>query len=124
MSLQEKGVRSSAPTEHLEKMKRQFRMNDIKKRAKLYAEDSKNFLTGFFDPSLYEATYLPVDVKVGDSSQPLPLVVIEELIRRSPHRIISRTCTCRDEHDCKNHSKDIGCIHIGAGTFEESDGVC
>lgn len=125
MSLAQKGVRSTMPAEHLENMQRNFQMGYILRGSKFFgpqAVASSNVV--YSNDALIDASYIPLGVKVRDDSAPLPLAVIEELIRRSPHRIISNTCTCRHAYDCKEFDKEIGCIHIGAGTWEESDELC
>lgn len=123
MSLKEKGVRSTWTADHLESMARDFKLRSIKTESKIYRSDMATFMSDTYQPDMLDTTFLPPTVFVADG-EPLPVVVIEELIRRSPHRIISKTCTCRDAHNCKNHSKFIGCIHIGANTAEESDELC
>ncbi|MCF0137093.1 MAG: 4Fe-4S binding protein [Oscillospiraceae bacterium] len=124
MSIVEKGVRSTWTSDHLETMARDFKLGDIKTKSKLFKEQRAELVSGAYKPEFLDMTYLPSAVGVGAEGEPLPIVVIEELIRRSPHRIISKTCTCRDAHNCQNHSKEIGCIHIGAATAEESDELC
>lgn len=124
MSMQKKGERSTWSAEHLETMARDFRLGALKATSKLYSEERAQFISTAWQPQTIDSTYLPTSVSVGSDGSPLPVVVIEELIRRSPHRVISKTCTCRDAHNCKNHSKEIGCIHIGAATAEESDELC
>lgn len=125
MSMVDKETRSTWTSEHLETMAREFKLRDaIKANSKLFKQGVSDFYTGGYRPEFVDATYLPSAVSVGTESVPLPVAVIEELIRRSPHRVISRTCTCRDAHDCKNHDKNIGCIHIGAATAQESDELC
>lgn len=124
MSIAEKDVRSQWGSEHLETMARTFKFGDIRTKAKLFKEERAEAVSGAYVPELLDMTFLPATVNVGAEGAPLPVAVIEELIRRSPHRIISKTCTCRDAHNCQNHSKEIGCIHIGAATAEESDELC
>ena len=124
MSIMEKGARSTWTAEHLETMARDFKLRSIKTESKLYRPSMAAYMTATYQPEMLDTTFLPPMVSVGSEGTPLPIAVIEELIRRSPHRIISKTCTCRDAHNCENHSKFIGCIHIGANTAEESDELC
>lgn len=124
MSIVESGVRSQWTADHLETMARDFRFGDIMTKAKLFRDERAAAVSGAYLPQFLDMTYLPASVNVGSEGSPLPIAVIEELIRRSPHRIISKTCTCRDAHNCVNHDKNIGCIHIGANTAEESDELC
>ncbi|MGV7927330.1 MAG: hypothetical protein AB2L13_00245 [Spirochaetota bacterium] len=42
-------------------------------------------------------SYIPInETLTPPGSTPLPLAVVEELIRRSAHRVIINKCTCRD----------------------------
>ena len=50
-------------------------------------------------------------------------MVLEELIRRSSHRVIIKRCTCRDHHKCKNHPIEDACILLGDGAAEIDPGV-
>lgn len=125
MSIAEKGTRSNWTADHLETMAREFEMGRVLSQSKLYQEERAEAVTAAFsNPAFLDMTFLPATVSVGSEGAPLPIAVIEELIRRSPHRIISKTCTCRDAHNCKEHDKNIGCIHLGANTAEESDELC
>lgn len=121
-----KGVRSNWGADHLDVMARQFKWNDSIRETKLYNPIFQApLLDDLYDPSKIDITYLPINIKVGSEATPLGLAVVEELIRRSPHRIISKKCTCRDAHNCEKFpAEDTGCIHIGNGTWEESDELC
>ena len=122
MSIAEKGTRSNWKADHLETMAREFEMGRVLSQSKLYKEERAEAVTeAFSNPAFLDMTFLPATVSVGSEGAPLPIAVIEELIRRSPHRIISKTCTCRDAHNCTEHDKNIGCIHIGANTAEEDE---
>lgn len=125
MSIAKKGERSTWNADHLETMAREFQMGTILSHSELYKESRAEAVTAAFsNPDLLDMTFLPASVNVGSEGSPLPVAVIEELIRRSPHRIISKTCTCRDAKNCTEHDKNIGCIHIGAATAEESSDLC
>jgi len=121
MSLKAYGVRSNWTREDLEDMQKKMRLTQIlvdTKIGKKYA-DRRN--ARFAPPEVVNTSYIPVGLKVGVESVPLPVVVIEEAIKRSKHRIITKTCTCRHAHNCENFDMEIGCIHIGEATWEESD---
>lgn len=124
MSIMDPSVRSTWSKDHLESMARDFKLRSIKTQSKLYRDFMAEYVGGNYQPEFLDTTFLPPVVKVGSEGTPLPIAVIEELIRRSPHRIISKTCTCRDAHNCENHSKFIGCIHIGEATAQESEELC
>lgn len=72
----------------------------------------------FSDPNL-NITYLPINKEIGGTETSfLPQQVVEELIRRSAHRVIIDRCTCRDAVQCKDHPIDFGCTLLGEGTRE------
>lgn len=67
----------------------------------------------------FNVTHIPINKTIaGPQSTYLPERVLEELIERSAHRVIIKRCTCRDERKCDNHSIELGCIQLGAGTEE------
>lgn len=68
-------------------------------------------------------SYLPINVELEVESAPLPIVILESIIRSSEHRVITHRCTCRDAWKCKNFDLHIGCMHIGAATAEEDTTV-
>jgi len=74
-------------------------------------------------PDQLNISYLPVNAQLDVESLPLPVVILEGLIRRSEHRIITHRCTCRDAWNCSKYDRNIGCIHIGAPTAEEDTTV-
>jgi ferredoxin len=64
-------------------------------------------------------SYIPINATVeGATSSPLPATIVEELIRRSSHRVIINRCTCRDAKQCKEHPVEYGCLLMGEGTRE------
>lgn len=64
-------------------------------------------------------TYIPINEGItGRGSTPLPILVVEELIRRSSHRVIINRCTCRDARQRPSHPVQIGCTLLGEGTKE------
>jgi ferredoxin len=70
-----------------------------------------------------EASYIPINAEIEVTNTPLPLIILEEVIRHSTHRVITKTCTCRHSWDCKAFDKSIGCMHIGEATKEEPPNV-
>ncbi len=66
-----------------------------------------------------DISYIPINEDIrGAGSTFLPRDVVEELIRRSSHRVIINKCTCRDARTCKEHPIDFGCTLLGEGTKE------
>lgn len=65
----------------------------------------------------FHVTHIPVnlDVKGGGSSH-IPELVLEELIRRSAHRITINRCHCRDSEHCQHYPIEDACLHLGEGT--------
>jgi Pyruvate/2-oxoacid:ferredoxin oxidoreductase delta subunit len=74
------------------------------------------------EPESQRMYHIPVNVKLTTSSTPIPLIILEEIIRRSPHRVICNVCNCREGTKCENYPyKEYGCIHIGTATAEHND---
>ena len=74
-------------------------------------------------PEQLNISYLPVNAVLEVGSLPLPIIILEGMIRSSEHRVITHRCTCRDAWKCKNFDLNIGCIHIGLPTVEEDTTV-
>jgi ferredoxin len=73
-----------------------------------------------FSPELVaDITYIPINAEMKGTSVPLPVILLEEIIRHSTYRVITKTCTCRHAWDCRAFDKNIGCMHIGQATEEE-----
>ena len=67
----------------------------------------------------FNISYIPINKTIqGISNILIPEMVLEELIRRSSHRVIIKRCTCRDNHECKNHPIEDACILLGDGAAE------
>lgn len=124
MSLTQPGVRSPWTEEDLNDMGMRSRLNHLFKDTKVFSEEQIKRIQGTFgNRDLVNLSYMPVGVEVGSESLPLPVVLLEEIIKRSKHRVVTKTCTCRHAEDCKDYDKHIGCIHIGEATWEESEGL-
>jgi len=74
-------------------------------------------------PEQLNISYLPVNAELTVGSLPLPIMIIEGIIRSSEYRVITHRCTCRDAWQCKKFDLNIGCIHIGLPTAEEDTTV-
>lgn len=63
-------------------------------------------------------SYIPIGETVTHDGRNSVLTkeIVAALIKRSSHRVIIGTCTCRDAKRCKNHPIDFGCIQLGEGT--------
>ncbi|HOT44522.1 MAG TPA: 4Fe-4S binding protein [Spirochaetota bacterium] len=65
----------------------------------------------------FHVTHIPVNLNVkGAGSTHIPERVLEELIRRSAHRITINRCHCRDSEHCKHYPIEDACLHLGEGT--------
>ena len=69
-----------------------------------------------FRPEGYDVTYIPVNESLKSGETIVPLDVLKEFIRRSPHRVIVGQCACRQGNDCMHYNRDIGCIYLGDAT--------
>lgn len=74
-------------------------------------------------PDQLNISYLPVNARLDVESLPLPVIILEGMIRSSEHRVITHRCTCRDAWKCRNYDLNIGCLHIGLPTAEEDTTV-
>lgn len=65
------------------------------------------------------ASFLPInkDIALPDSTV-IPLTFLESIIKNASHRVIIDFCPCRTAMECKNHSRDIGCLMMGQGARE------
>ena len=65
-----------------------------------------------------DISYIPINENLAGESSFLPSQIVEELIRRSAHRVIINRCTCRDADHCENYPVELGCTLLGEGTRE------
>ncbi|MEW6555133.1 MAG: 4Fe-4S binding protein [Actinomycetota bacterium] len=64
----------------------------------------------------YDVTFIPINEGLAaDGSTVLPKQVVEEMIRRSCHRVILPICLCRMGCRCQDYPMEIGCIFLGEG---------
>lgn len=100
------------------------RLNKVADGLPVLDEYYKKSAASFVNPETMNVSHIPVDVEVDSESYPLPLIILEEVIRRSPHRVICNTCTCRESVRCQNYPYDeFGCIHVGLATEEHNPEV-
>lgn len=72
-----------------------------------------------FSKNNLNITYIPINRNIASpGSIPLPARIVEELIRRSAHRVIINRCTCRDARGCREHPVEYGCTLLGEGAKE------
>jgi UDP-glucose 4-epimerase len=79
----------------------------------------ERLLLPLFTGKNFNVTYVPVQEQIDmGENVVLPRQAVEELIRRSSHRVIIDRCTCRDYNKCTNHPVTMGCTLLGGGTRE------
>jgi Pyruvate/2-oxoacid:ferredoxin oxidoreductase delta subunit len=85
-------------------------------------EYAKAQAMGLAQPDQFSLYHIPMNVEIKSGSTPLPMIILEEIIRRSTHRVICNVCNCREGTKCKKYPyNEYGCIHIGASTAEHND---
>ena len=85
------------------------------------------FIGNIIDKMFFEDDrifYLPKDkvIEIGhnidqDDSIILPSKIVEHFIDKSEHQFIMNFCLCRTSRDCKNYSKEYGCLFLGEATL-------
>lgn len=67
----------------------------------------------------FNITYIPVNEELrGPESVNIPLVVLEELIRKSAHRVRIKRCHCRESKGCTAYPVEHACLHLGQDTID------
>lgn len=67
----------------------------------------------------FHITYLPINETIdAPGSTPIPLVVLEKIVREAAHHVIIRRCTCRDGNQCAHHPVGLACLLLGEGAKE------
>ncbi|MGP8154118.1 MAG: DUF362 domain-containing protein [Smithella sp.] len=70
-----------------------------------------------FSDKNFNITYIPVNANIEPAaSEVLSRGIIEELIRKSAHRVIIKKCSCRDSKGCKNYPAEDSCLLLGYDT--------
>lgn len=74
-------------------------------------------LRPLFTGKNFHVSHLPInkDIK-GAGSAFIPEKVLEELVRRSSHRITINRCTCRELKRCEHYPVEDACLQLGEGT--------
>jgi ferredoxin len=66
----------------------------------------------------FHVSHIPVNATIdGAGSTFIPERILEELIRRSAHRITINRCTCRETYKCRHYPVEDACLHLGEGTM-------
>ena len=65
----------------------------------------------------FNVSYIPINRGIrGSGSSCIPEKVLEELIRRSSHRVTINRCTCRESGRCGAYPVENACLHLGEDT--------
>jgi UDP-glucose 4-epimerase len=69
------------------------------------------------------SSYLPIKVTIDETvgqphSEVLPPQILHDLIDTAKQHVIMDCCLCRNTHQCKNHSIEIGCLFMGPTALE------
>lgn len=111
------------PRWYLWALARAWKLSYIKPTVPFIGRVVLNTRLGLTTPDKFNISYLPVNASVELSNIPLPVIILEDIIRQSPHRTIIRRCTCREAKHCQNYDMNIGCLHIGLATADEDSTV-
>ena len=77
-----------------------------------------------FSDKNFNITYIPINANIEPAaSEVLNRGIIEQLIRRSAHRVIIKKCSCRDSKGCKNYPVEDSCMLLGYDTGFISPGI-
>lgn len=77
-----------------------------------------------FSDKNFNITYIPVNANIEPAaSEVLNRGIIEQLIRKSAHRVIIKKCSCRDSKGCKNYPIEDCCMLLGYDTEFISPGI-
>ena len=113
----------SRPTWYLSALARIWRLLYIKPSVPVLGKMIYRYRVNGTTPETQNISYLPINAMVAAENSPLPVIMLERIIRSSEHRVITHRCTCRDAKQCKNYDLNIGCMHIGLPTAEEDTTV-
>ncbi|MFW9943121.1 MAG: indolepyruvate ferredoxin oxidoreductase subunit alpha [Candidatus Thorarchaeota archaeon] len=62
--------------------------------------------------------YIPINKALGSyENQVIPLKVIKYFIDKASNIVKMTDCPCRTYHECKDHKRDLGCLHMGNDTL-------
>ncbi|OFW55406.1 MAG: hypothetical protein A2W01_06655 [Candidatus Solincola sediminis] len=74
----------------------------------------KQLFRPFLKQRVFELTFIPINEEIpAPENSILPRQVLQELVKASSHRFIYNGCICRQEEECQNYPRDMGCIFLG-----------
>lgn len=74
-------------------------------------------LLPLFTKKNFNISYIPINANIEPvTSSALNRNILEELIRRSSHRVIIGRCSCRDSKKCRNYPVEDSCLLLGEDT--------
>ncbi len=111
------------PRWYLWVLARIWKLSYIKPNVPLLGKFALKVRTAQVKPGKFNISHLPINAEVRPLNVPLPVVLLEDIIRKSSHRTIIRRCTCREAKNCQSYDMHLGCLHIGSATAEEDPNV-
>ena len=62
--------------------------------------------------------YIPINQSLGSyENQIIPIKVFKHFIDKASNIVMLNDCPCRRVNDCKDHSKEYGCMYMGGDTL-------
>jgi NAD-dependent dihydropyrimidine dehydrogenase PreA subunit len=62
--------------------------------------------------------FVPINKSLGTyESQVIPLKVFKHFIDKASNIVKLTDCPCRTHHECQDHNRDLGCMHMGNDTL-------
>jgi len=62
--------------------------------------------------------FIPINQSLGTyGSEVIPLKVFKHFIDKASNIVKMNDCPCRIYHECKDHNRDLGCMHMGNDTL-------
>lgn len=63
-------------------------------------------------------SYIPINQSLGEfGSEILPIKVFKHFFDKASNIFFLSNCACRVHGDCQDHIREIGCMHLGNGTY-------
>ncbi|MHA2290039.1 MAG: DUF362 domain-containing protein [Promethearchaeota archaeon] len=64
-------------------------------------------------------SFVPINQSLGEfGSEILPVKVFKHFFDKASHIVFLTNCACRVHGDCQDHIREIGCMHLGDGTYD------
>lgn len=64
-------------------------------------------------------SFIPINQSLGEyGSEIIPVKVFKHFFDKASHIVFLTNCACRVHGDCQDHIREIGCMHLGDGTYD------